>query len=47
VILNLLSRRSDESPPAAQVPRAPRLLLEPVADCRRYDDLLPSDARAA
>jgi hypothetical protein len=47
VILNLLSRRSDESPPAAQVPRAPRLLLEPVADCRRYDDLLRSQARAA
>ncbi len=46
-ILNLLARLTEESSPPVSLPCPPRLSIEPVADCRRYDELLGSDTRAA
>jgi hypothetical protein len=40
VVLNLLARRHDVTPPApVAVPAALTLTLEPAADCARYDRL--------
>jgi transposase len=47
VILNLLARLTEEPSPPVSLPCPPRLSIEPVADCRRYDELLGSDAHAA
>jgi transposase len=43
VILNILARRRDVTPPApAAVPAALALTIEPAADCARYDGLRPT-----
>jgi hypothetical protein len=47
VILNLLSRLTEDRTPASPPPSPPILAIEPVADCLRYDQLLRSHARAA
>ena len=47
VILNLFSRRTEEPSPPVSLPCPPRLAIEPVADCRRYDELLGSHTHAA
>ena len=49
VVLNLLARSRDE-PPAPEVmvpPHVPLLLIPPLANCGRYDDLLTGGCHAA
>jgi transposase len=40
VVLNVLGRATEETTAAASLPCVPQLLVEPVADCTRYDSLL-------
>lgn len=49
VILNILSRTGEEAPPeqCAAPSHLPPLKMPPVADCRRYDQLLAGGAHAA
>lgn len=49
VILNILSRTGEEAPPeqCAAPSHLPPLRMPPVADCRRYDQLLAGGAHAA
>lgn len=48
VVLNLLARSQDPAPETgAATLNTPPLGIEPVADCRRYDQLLAGGARAA
>lgn len=49
VILNILSRAKDQSPPAQceAPPSLPALRMPPIADCQRYNRLLTGGAHAA